>query len=206
MRYSLPFTDCDMQQVRSMFETNVFGPMTMVQQFIPFLIAGGDGLIVNIGSVVATVPLPFGATYSAAKGALHSFGNTLRVELAPFNIKVTTVITGGVKSNVSAPQHRYQLPSNSLYLPMKEDFLSKRQGNSQKSAMDTDAYARSIVASTIKPSPEPWLWQGKSSYLVWFIDTFWPRSKLYDANMAKRFGLDKFKRVIDLQKKGAKMY
>lgn len=199
--YSLPFTDCDMQQVRALFETNVFGVMMMIQEFLPLLIASGDGRIVNIGSVVATVPLPFGATYSAAKGALHSFGNTLRVELAPFNVKVITVITGGVKSNVAAPHHRYSLPSNSIYLPMKEDFISKRQGNSQKNAMDTDAYAQSIVASTTKVSPKPWLWEGKSSYLVWFVDTFWPRTKLYDYRMTKRFGLDKFKKFIEMHKK-----
>lgn len=55
----------------------------MVKTFIEPLIASGDGRIVQIGSIAGVVPLPFGSIYNASKGALHSWSNTLRVELAP---------------------------------------------------------------------------------------------------------------------------
>jgi short-subunit dehydrogenase len=67
-----------------MFEVNLFGVMRMVQEFAPLLIASGDGRIVNIGSITGVMPYPFGSTYNASKAALHSYGNTLRLELAPF--------------------------------------------------------------------------------------------------------------------------
>jgi len=46
--YALPFTDQNMDEVRALFETNVFGVMTITQEFINLLIAS-EGLIVNIG-------------------------------------------------------------------------------------------------------------------------------------------------------------
>jgi len=69
--------------VKSMFEVNVFGVMRMVQGFSGLLIAA-EGTIVNIGSVAAVMPYVFGSAYNATKGALHSYSDTLRVEMKPF--------------------------------------------------------------------------------------------------------------------------
>ncbi|KAF8583836.1 NAD(P)-binding protein [Ramaria rubella] len=124
--HPIPFTDVDIGEVKAMFEINVFGVMMMVQEFVHLLIASGDGRIVNIGSVSAIIPQAFGAPYAAAKGALHAYGNTLRVELEPFNVKI---ITGGVKSNIAAPQHRRALPAGSLQ-PINDDYVNKRQNRS----------------------------------------------------------------------------
>jgi 1-acylglycerone phosphate reductase len=76
--------DLDMAFVRSLYELNVFGPMCMVQEFLPLLIASGNGCVVNHGSVAGVMPLPFSTAYNSSKAALLSFGNTLRIELAPF--------------------------------------------------------------------------------------------------------------------------
>ena len=57
--------------------------MQVVKIFIDPIIASGRGRIVQIGSIAGVVPLPFGSVYNASKGALHSWSNTLRVELAP---------------------------------------------------------------------------------------------------------------------------
>lgn len=47
--YSIPFTDNDIEEVKAMFDTNIFGVMRVTQTFIPLLIASGFGRIVNIG-------------------------------------------------------------------------------------------------------------------------------------------------------------
>jgi len=89
--------------VRALFEVNVFAPMAMLQEFVHLLIASGDGRVVHTGSVTGIMPIPFSAAYNASKAALHSFCNTIRVELAPFNLLVINVVTGAVKSNISRP-------------------------------------------------------------------------------------------------------
>lgn len=58
--------------------------MAMVKEFIHLLIASGDGRITHTGSVSGIMPVPFSVAYNASKAALHAYGNTLRVELAPF--------------------------------------------------------------------------------------------------------------------------
>lgn len=73
--------------------------MTVVKEFIKLLIASGDGRIVQIGSTAGVAPAPFGSAYNASKAALHSYSDTLRVELAPFGyalsfFNLATLISG----------------------------------------------------------------------------------------------------------------
>ena len=77
-------TDITMDHVRQLYETNVFGVMAMVKEFVPLLIASQDGCVVNIGSLSAIAPVPFTCVYGSSKAALHSYTDVLRVELAPF--------------------------------------------------------------------------------------------------------------------------
>lgn len=73
-----------MDEVRNLFEVNLFAPIVIVQEFVPLLIASGDARILHTGSVSGIMPVPFSAAYNCSKAALHAFANTLRVELAPF--------------------------------------------------------------------------------------------------------------------------
>lgn len=56
----------------------------MVKAFIPLLLKSDGGHIFNISSVAATMPIPYLSMYGASKAALQAYGDTLRVELAPF--------------------------------------------------------------------------------------------------------------------------
>lgn len=73
-----------MDKVKALFDVNLFAAMAMVQSFLPLLLASNHARIVQMGSLAGVMPVPFGAAYNASKAALHSFGDTLRVELAPF--------------------------------------------------------------------------------------------------------------------------
>ena len=87
-----PATDLEIDTVvKSMFEVNVYGVMRMVQEFVHLLIAA-EGTIVNIGSVAAVIPYTFGSAYNATKGALHSYGDTLRVEMKPFKYATPNIL------------------------------------------------------------------------------------------------------------------
>lgn len=75
----MPALDHNVEDAKKIFETNVFGVMRMVQQFFPLLVKSTDACIVNIGSVVGTLPMPFGSAYNASKAALHQYSDTLRL-------------------------------------------------------------------------------------------------------------------------------
>ncbi|KAJ7054716.1 hypothetical protein C8F01DRAFT_1259543 [Mycena amicta] len=167
--------------------------MRMVQEFVPLLIASGDGRIVNIGSIAGVMPLPFNSTYNASKAALHAYGNTLRLELAPFNIQVTTIVTGGVESHIveSTPS----ISPTSLYAPIAAHFAKYTAARSQSGGMPTNVYSRSVVAQSLRRSVKAWFWTGKFSYLCWFIDTFLGRTG-FDRPFSSEFGLTALKKMI----------
>ena len=73
--------------------------MSLVQEFLPLLIASGDARIVQISSLAGLMPVPFNRAYNASKAVLLSFGDTLRVELASF--KYAFAIMAGLMSAYS---------------------------------------------------------------------------------------------------------
>ncbi|KAJ7353124.1 NAD(P)-binding protein [Mycena albidolilacea] len=196
--YSVPATDVNIGEVKDMFEVNVFGVMRMVQEFAPLLIASGDGRIVNIGSITGVMPYPFGSTYNASKAALHSYGNTLRLELAPFNVQVITIITGGVKSNIA--RKRRLIQPCSIYAPIADIYAEKRASRSQVGAMATDVYAKQVVAQTLKRHTKAWFWTGNFSFTCWLVDTFLGR-RAFDWILSSMFGLSKLRSIITNEKK-----
>lgn len=86
------------QQLRRMFEVNVFGALAMIQLAVPRMIEQGVGMIVNICSVSARVALPWATGYSASKAALALFSDGLRRELRGRGIHVMTVYPGIIRT------------------------------------------------------------------------------------------------------------
>ncbi|MHB1316083.1 MAG: SDR family NAD(P)-dependent oxidoreductase, partial [Christensenellales bacterium] len=72
------------------------------RQVLPVMRKQGNGQIINIGSVAEFIPIPFQAMYSASKYALESFTQALRIEVEPFNIRVSIVAPGDTKTNFTA--------------------------------------------------------------------------------------------------------
>src|SRR5437899_5754240 len=69
-------------------EINLSGPIRMVKQFLPHLKTKSEAAIMNISSSLAFVPLPISPVYCATKAGLHSFTESLRVQLKNTKVKV----------------------------------------------------------------------------------------------------------------------
>jgi uncharacterized oxidoreductase len=69
-------------------EINLCGPIRMTQQFLAHLKSRPSAAIVNVSSGLAFVPLPTSPVYCATKAAIHSFTQSLRVQLKRTNVKV----------------------------------------------------------------------------------------------------------------------
>ena len=184
--YTVPALDVDLSEVQATFETNVFSVMRMCQAFAPLLIQA-KGTIIQIGSVAAEIPYVFGSPYNASKAALHAYSDTLRIELAPFDVRVMIVVTGGVKSNI-ARTHR-ELPNDSLYHPVNSDY-QRRQLHSQEGAMESTIYAEGVVRAALKNKPARSLWRGNQARNVWLLLKLMPRM-FWDYYFTKVFNLTK---------------
>ncbi|MCP3446065.1 SDR family oxidoreductase [Bradyrhizobium sp. CCGUVB14] len=80
------------EELKATINTNLFAPMAMARDAVPLLERYRPGRIVNIGSVLGEIPYPLFAAYSATKGGLRAFSQSLRRELAPTGIGVTHAV------------------------------------------------------------------------------------------------------------------
>lgn len=100
-----PLMHQPLQELRDMFEVNVFGLLAVTRAFLPLLGArpGADhapGRIVNIGSVSGAITVPFMGGYSASKHAVEALSQGLRRELKPYGIEVSTIEPGFIRSRM----------------------------------------------------------------------------------------------------------
>ncbi|KAF2497890.1 oxidoreductase [Lophium mytilinum] len=187
--YTVPALDVDFDEVRATFEVNLFAVMRMCQEFAPLLIEA-KGTIVQLGSLAGVMPYVFGSTYNASKAALHAYSNTLRIEMAPLGVKVVTIITGGVKSNIARIERT--LPDGSYYIPVSAEY-QRRLTHSQEVGMPTDSYAKSVVNHVLTPNPARWVWAGSASWTIWFVQRFLPLGIVMDFVFTRMFNLWKLK-------------
>jgi NAD(P)-dependent dehydrogenase (short-subunit alcohol dehydrogenase family) len=85
------------EEIREIFDINVFGQIAVTQAFLP-LLRRARGRIVNISSVGAHIAIPFGALLNASKAAFGMFSDSLRLELRPFGVRVMTIEPGAIKT------------------------------------------------------------------------------------------------------------
>ncbi|MDQ3878162.1 MAG: SDR family oxidoreductase, partial [Actinomycetota bacterium] len=82
-------------EVRRQFEINLFGHMAMTQAFLPML-RRSKGRIVNVGSIGGINALPFMSPYCASKFAMEAFSDSLRMELAAWDMRVSLIEPGSI--------------------------------------------------------------------------------------------------------------
>jgi NAD(P)-dependent dehydrogenase (short-subunit alcohol dehydrogenase family) len=86
--------ETDMALWQNMFATSVLGPVALTQALLPSMRAAGQGRIVLVSSGAGVRGQPGTAPYSAAKGALERWGESMAVEIAPFGLGVTVLVAG----------------------------------------------------------------------------------------------------------------
>lgn len=85
---------------------NLLGTIRTVAAFVPVLTGRPDATVVTVGSGLAYVPLTSTPTYSATKAAVHSYTQSLRVQLAPAGIQVTELIPPAVQTELLPGQSK----------------------------------------------------------------------------------------------------
>lgn len=96
-----PVAEADDEKWRWMYDANVLGVMRVTRAFLPKLVASGDGVIVNVGSIAGLEAYDGGAGYTAAKHGLVAVTETLRLELLGQPVRVTQVDPGMVETEFS---------------------------------------------------------------------------------------------------------
>ena len=83
-----------------MFQTTIFGPVVLTNALLPAMRDAGRGRIVVVSSAGGVRGMPATAPYSAAKGALERWAESLAGEIAPFGVGVTILVTGTYDTDI----------------------------------------------------------------------------------------------------------
>ena len=86
---------------RKIFDINYFGTIILTKAILPQMIENGGGHIAVTTSIVGKFGFPYRSSYSASKQALHGFFESLRAENVANNIRVSIIIPGRIKTNIS---------------------------------------------------------------------------------------------------------
>lgn len=172
----LPFADTDVEEARKVFEVNVLGVFAVTKAFLPLLIEAarpgvGDSIVANIGSINAVLRPPFLGPYNASKAAVECLGASIRTELAPLGVRVVTIKTGSVRSDLFTNAPPTKLPEGSLYHPVKE-FIEGRKMLEGQHYITPEVYAKNVVDELLRPKVKHVIWKGGLTTIAWILSWF----------------------------------
>jgi NAD(P)-dependent dehydrogenase (short-subunit alcohol dehydrogenase family) len=140
-----PLTEIPIDEVRAVFETNVFGALRVAQAFAPILAANGGGALLDIHSVLSWAS---GAgAYGASKAALWSITNSLRSELAPAGTQVVGVHLGYTDTDMIRD---LDTAKNDPRDVARDTLAALEDGATEVLADDVSRYFKSVLSGPVE--------------------------------------------------------
>lgn len=145
--------DVPIEDARYQFEVNLFGPARLTQLVLPYMRAQHGGTIVNVSSMGGQITFPLGAWYHASKHALEAYSDALRMEVAPFGIRVVIVQPGLIKTEFGGVSSRAvrEYSGNGPYGELAESFARSTERSYEEQGRSSDP---SVVAKAILKAVE----------------------------------------------------
>ncbi len=184
-----PLLDGGVPAMQRQFETNVFAIVGVTRAMFPVL-RRAKGLVVNIGSVSGVLVTPFAGAYCASKAAVHALSDALRMELAPFGVRVMEVQPGAIESSFAknAGHEAEQLiTEQSPWFPLREGIRARAKA-SQDKPTPTREFAEGLLKAVQHSNPPRLIRLGNGSRALPLLAGLLPKG-LLQAGLMKRFGL-----------------
>ena len=184
--HSGPFEELPPDDLRRLFQVNVFGPVRLAQLAVPGMRSRGYGRIVMVGSMLASFPLAYRSSYVAAKAALKGFSTAARHELSPFGVWTTTVEPGSINTGISGRRTKH-IEADSPYRRDFETMLTALDGN-ERSGASAERVAETIVRAIEAAKPKQLYAVGSNAPLVFALQRALPGA-LVEKATHRRHGL-----------------
>lgn len=110
-----PVEESSIDDIRTIFETNVFGLVRVIQAVLPQMREQKSGNVINISSLGGLMGLPYRGIYSSSKFAVEGLTEALSMEVAQWNIKCTLVEPGDFQTNINENRYESDVKENSPY-------------------------------------------------------------------------------------------
>ncbi|KAL1661741.1 hypothetical protein GGF50DRAFT_60463, partial [Schizophyllum commune] len=190
----------------------------VTRAFMPLLIKVGRGTILFTSSIASILCMPYNGSYGASKAAINALADTLRIELAPFEVKVVSVRGLDLRISSSALSYSHIIEArdrhNRVQPAAAAEFRRSLPGRSKpvehssfrdvfaigtKGSTPTHVYAKAVIDEALRKSLAPWFWTGA---LSWFLSVFaWRGILPWDGIVSKQYGLNKLAEIVHAQKR-----
>jgi NAD(P)-dependent dehydrogenase (short-subunit alcohol dehydrogenase family) len=179
--------ESSIDQARSIFETNFFGLIRMTRAVVPHMRRQGSGRIINIGSVLGFLPMPYGALYAATKHAVEGYSESLDHELRTRGIRVSVIQPAYTKTPFDA---NFMEPDARLdaYREARAG-VNKRVNEIMATAEPPGVVAETVLTAASATHPKVRYAAGKLAKRLRFLRRFAP-AVLVDAGIRKDLQLD----------------
>jgi len=179
--------ETSIEELAAQFETNFFGVARMIKAVLPAMRQRRQGRIINVSSLATVAPIPFMAGYSASKSALEAYTESLRHEVRPFNIHVSMVEPGFLKTSMM--EHRQVARTQ-----VSDYDRWRRRAFAAISAAEHRGPGPDLVAQTIQhivESQKPRLryMTGRQASVVSRLQRWLPES-MFENGVRRNFSLD----------------
>jgi len=128
--YSLVGTieEASADDIRALYETNILGPVAVIQAALPLLRKQGGGHILGTSSGLGHVTLPVIGYYCSSKWAFEAIHESLAAEIKPFGIKVTIIEPGAYATEFGSQESLKFAAGLDIYGDFKEQFFGRLRG------------------------------------------------------------------------------
>ncbi|MDB6142565.1 MAG: short chain dehydrogenase [Pseudomonas sp.] len=185
-----PLLDGGVEAMRRQFETNVFSIVGVTRALFP-LLRKNKGMVVNIGSVSGVLVTPFAGAYCASKAAVHALCDALRLELAPFGVRVMEVQPGAIATsfaNNATHEAEQVIAESSPWWPLRESIRARARA-SQGNPTAALEFAQDLLRAVEKDKPARLVRLGNGCRALPLMSWLLPKG-LLEKQLRKRFGLD----------------
>src|SRR6476646_3638666 len=179
--------ESSIEQAWSLFNTNFFGIVRMTRAVVPHMRRQGGGRIINIGSVLGFLPMPYMALYAASKHAIEGYSESLDHELRTRGIRVSVIEPAYTKTQFDA---NFVQPDSKLdeYREVRAA-LSKRLKEVIEGADEPGVVADVVLKAALAVQPKLRYAAGGLANRLRMLRRFAPAS-LVDAGVRKDLQLD----------------
>lgn len=194
--------ESSIDQARLIFETNFFGLIRMTRAVVPRMRRQGNGRIINIGSVLGFLPMPYGALYAATKHAVEGYSESLDHELRTRGIRVSVIEPAYTKTSFDA---NFLEPDAKLdeYREAREG-VKKRVNEVMATAEQPDVVADTVLKAANAAHPKIRYTAGSLANRLRLLRRFAPTG-LVDAGIRKDLRLDADRAATSAQRETDRM-
>jgi NAD(P)-dependent dehydrogenase (short-subunit alcohol dehydrogenase family) len=150
------FEDIGIDEIKALYETNLFGVIRVTQAVLPTMRKQGSGRIINISSGAGRIGYPGGSAYVSSKFALEGLSESMAYEIEQFGIRTVLVEPGFVRTNfgenivITKKAQDPNSPYSQMMMQMKSSSYRRRM---IENASDADLVASVVVEAATAKEP-----------------------------------------------------